>query len=88
MDAGGTFVEVVRTLIARDGAPIAGAVAAAERAFRGSAGETPGLGRERVYLARYERVAERLRDRPEDERVIGAGQIAVDAIEAVREYAG
>jgi hypothetical protein len=87
MDAGGTFVEVVRTLIARDGAPIAGAVAAAERAFRGSTGEMPGLGRERVYLARYERVAERLHDRPEDERVIGAGQIAVDAIDAVEGYA-
>lgn len=86
MDAGGTFVEAVRTLVARDNAPIAGAVAAAERAFRGSAGETAGLGRERVYLAGYGRVAARLRERPEDERVITAGQVAVAAVDALRSY--
>jgi hypothetical protein len=86
MDAGGTFVEVVRTLVARDGASIAGAVAAAERAFRGSAGETAGLGRERVYLAGYARLGAKLREAPEDERVIESGQVAVDAVEALRGY--
>ena len=86
MDAGGSFVDVVRALIDRDGAPIASAVAAAERAFRGSAGETAGLGRERVYLAGYARVTERLKGRSEDEKVMASGQVAVEAVEALREY--
>ncbi len=86
MDAGGTFVDVVRTLIDRDGAPIPGAVAAAERAFRGSTGETAGLGRERVYLAGYARVTERLLAKPDDEKVMASGQVAVEAIDALRGY--
>jgi hypothetical protein len=87
MDAGGTLVEVVRTLLERDGAPLERAIAAAERAFRGSAGETAGLGRERVYLGAYARVSAWLDGRPEDERVIASGQVSVDAIETLRGYA-
>jgi hypothetical protein len=87
MDAGGTFVEVVRTLLDRDAAPLERAVAAAERAFRGSAGETAGLGRERVYLGAYARAGAWLRERPEDERVIASGQVSVEAIDALRPYA-
>jgi Domain of unknown function (DUF1704) len=87
MDDGGTFVEVVRTLVGRDGAAIEGAVAAAERAFRGSAGETPGLGRERIYLSAYLRVKERLGEKPGDERVMASGQVALDAIDALRDCA-
>ncbi len=87
MDDGGAFGDVVRVLVARDGAPVPLAVAAAERAFRGSAGATPGLGRERVYIAAYARVAAHVAGRPEDERVLGSGQVAVDAVEALRDYA-
>jgi hypothetical protein len=87
MDAGATFVDAVRTLLARDAAPLERAVAAAERAFRGSAGETAGLGRERVYLSAYARVRERFRARPEDERVMTSGQVALNAIDALRSYA-
>lgn len=87
MDAGGTFVEVVRVLVAQDGAPIAGAVAAAERAFRGSRGDAPGLGRERVYLTGYARVKERLAEAPADEGVIASGQVGLSAVDALRGYA-
>ncbi len=85
MDAGADFVEVVRTLMNRDAAPAARAVAAAERAFRGSAGERPGLGRERVYLASYLRVTARLRAQPEDEAIASSGQVAVEWMDALRE---
>jgi hypothetical protein len=87
MDAGGTFVDVVRALIDEAGATTTGAVAAAERAFRGSTGEAAGLGRERVYITSYVRVKGRLATSPEDERVIGSGQVAVSAIDALRAYA-
>jgi hypothetical protein len=86
MDAGATFVDAVRTLVTRDGATWPRAVAAAERAFRGSDGEGPGLGRERVYLAAFVRVARRLAARPDHERVLASGQVAVGAIEALRPY--
>jgi hypothetical protein len=87
MDDGATFVDTVRTLVARDGAPLTRAVAAAARAFRGSAGETPGLGRERVYLAAFVRVASHLHARPADEAVLASGQVAVDAIDALSAHA-
>ena len=61
-------------------------MAAAERAFRGSTGETAGLGRERVYLAGYARVTERLLAKPDDEKVMASGQVAVEAIDALRGY--
>jgi hypothetical protein len=86
MDAGATFVEAVRTLLERDGASIPRAVVACERAFRGSAGETAGLGRERVYLSGYVRVGARLRERPGDERVLASGQVAVDAIDVLAPF--
>lgn len=86
MDAGGTFVDVVKTLIERDGAAIRVAVAAAERAFRGSDGIRPGLGRERVYLSAYTRVREHVRSKPDDEKVMTSGQVALDAIASLRHF--
>ncbi len=77
---------MVRTLVARDGATITGAVAAAERAFRGSAGERAGLGRERVYIAAYARVAAKVAEDPGAERVLTAGQVAVADIGALRPF--
>jgi hypothetical protein len=41
-----------------------------------------------VYLAAYVRVKERLLARPEDEAVLASGQVAVDAVDAVRSLAG
>jgi hypothetical protein len=86
MDGGATLIDVVRTLVTRDGAPTSVAVAAAERAFRGSAGRTPGLGRERVYLSAYARVKAHLSARPADEAVLASGQVALDAIEILRQF--
>ena len=87
MDDGATFVETVRTLVARDGASIPRAVAAAARAFRGSAGETAGLGRERIYLSAFARVGSHLRARPEDEAVLASGQVAIEAIATLAPHA-
>jgi hypothetical protein len=87
MDEGASFVEVVRTLMNRDGATLARAVAAAERAFRGSHGDGPGLGRERVYLEAYVRTRAHLAAKPEDEEVIAAGQVALEAVDALRDFA-
>jgi hypothetical protein len=86
MDAGATFVDAVRTLLERDGASVPRAVVACERAFRGSSGETAGLGRERVYLSGYVRVSARLRERPDDERVLASGQVAVDAVDVLAPF--
>jgi hypothetical protein len=87
MDRGATFVETVRALVSRDGAPLARAVAAAARAFRGSSGETAGLGRERVYLASFARVAACVRERPASEAVLASGQVAVDAVDVLAPHA-
>ncbi len=87
MDDGASFVDAVRTLVARDGASIPRAVAAAARAFRGSAGDAPGLGRERIYLSSFLRVSAHLRARPADEAVLASGQVAVEFIPALAAYA-
>ncbi|HEY2510520.1 MAG TPA: tyrosine/phenylalanine carboxypeptidase domain-containing protein [Polyangiaceae bacterium] len=86
MDAGGTFIDVVKTLVDRDGFELGRAIAAAERAFRGSDGEGAGLGRERVYLDSFVRVSAHLAENPADEAVIGAGQVALDAVAALRSF--
>ena len=86
MDDGATFVETVQALVSRDHAPLGRAVAAASRAFRGSAGETAGLGRERVYLSGFARVAACVRARPVNEVVLASGQVAVDAVDALARY--
>jgi hypothetical protein len=85
MRAGGDFVSVVRALRG-SGVPLEASLRAAERAFRGSHGVQPGLGRERVYLEALVRVRHRLAALPGDERVLAAGQVAVDAIEVLRPW--
>ena len=83
---GADFVSVVRSL--REwGLRLEHALRIAERAFRGSHGATPGLGRERVYLEAYLRVGDRLEAEPEDETVLSAGQVALGAVEALRPWA-
>jgi hypothetical protein len=86
MCAGADFVAVVRSLRGR-GVPIETCLRAAERAFRGSHGVTPGLGRERVYLEAFLRVGARLASAPVDEAVLRAGQVAVSAIDTLRPWA-
>jgi hypothetical protein len=87
MRAGADFVSVVRG-VRGWGTSLEGALRIAERAFRGSHGDTPGLGREHVYLDAYLRVRDRLAAAPEDEAVLRAGQVAVRAIETLRPWAG
>jgi len=84
MRGGATFADVARDLVDAHGLDPADAVLVAERAFRGGDGAHPGLGRERVYLESFVRVRRHLAARPEDERVLACGQIAVEAIEALR----
>ncbi len=83
MREGATFVDVVRLLRREHGATPAEAVAVAERAFRGSHGEAPGLGRECVYIPSFLRVRERLARAPADEEVLAAGQVSVDAVDVL-----
>jgi hypothetical protein len=84
MLCGASFGDVARILKYAHGLDEAECVVVAERAFRGSDGTRPGLGRERVYLEAFVRVRERLDAHPEDERVLELGQISVAAIDALR----
>jgi hypothetical protein len=84
---GAPFAEVARSLVDSHGLDAGEAVVVAERAFRGSDGEHPGLGRERVYLECFVHVRAHLASRPEDERILESGQVAVDAVEALRPFA-
>jgi hypothetical protein len=68
------------------GQTAAQAVLLAERAFRGSLGRWPGLGRERVYLPCYLRVRDHLTLHPAHERVLCAGQIAAASAAALAPY--
>lgn len=85
MLAGASFADVAFLLVRQLGLDAGDAVLIAERAFRGSDGARPGLGRERIYLESYVRVSTHLAAHPEDEAVMASGQVAVDAIAAVRE---
>jgi hypothetical protein len=96
MRSGADFVEVVRHLRAIDGSAAGGtsqtrtarvslseALHIATRAFRGSTGAFPGLGRERVYLPAFLRVVAHLRKNPGAEACLSSGQIAVTALPTV-----
>jgi hypothetical protein len=74
-------------LVDAHGVDAGDAVLVAERAFRGSDGRRPGLGRERIYLEALVRVRSHLARCPEDEEVLACGQVAVDACEALRPLA-
>ncbi len=87
MQDGGSFADVAFTLARVHGFDEAEAVLAAERAFRGSDGSRPGLGRERVYLESLVRVRAHLARHPDDERVLSSGQVAVDSVRQLRRLA-
>jgi hypothetical protein len=84
MNHDASFVECVRTLTREHGLSPREAVLVAERVYRGGDGERAGLGRERVYLAGYVRVRERLAAHPEDEEVLASGQVALEAVSVLR----
>ena len=84
MDRGADFVELVRLLVREHGAAIESALAIAERVFRGSDGRHGGLGRERVYLPHFLRVRAHLGAHPEDEAVLGSGQLGLDVLDLAR----
>ena len=86
MVAGATFADVATGLTREHGMDPLQAVLAAERTFRGSDGNGPGLGRERIYLESLVRVRAHLGARPGDEAVLASGQIAIDAAEALRPW--
>lgn len=83
MTDGADFVTVVKLLRERYGLSWERAITTAERTFRGSNGKAAGLGRERVYLEAFGRVRAHLAGRPEDEAILAAGQIAVDAVKTL-----
>lgn len=80
---GATFVDAMRVLLRQYGFAPSEAVPVCERAFRGSHGESPGVGRERVYLPSFLRVRDWLANHPTDEAVLASGQVSVDAIAAL-----
>jgi hypothetical protein len=86
MDRGASFPDVAAALVREHGLPASDAVLVAERAFRGGDGLLPGLGRERVYLSSFVRVRRHLLARPDDEAVLAAGQVSLDAIEALAPF--
>jgi hypothetical protein len=81
---GATFADTAMILKEAHGLDPAEAIIVAERAFRGSDGQFAGLGRERVYIESFVRVEAHLARLPEDEGLLEQGQVALDAIEAVR----
>jgi hypothetical protein len=81
---GASFADTAMILKEAHGLDPAEAVVVAERAFRGSDGTFAGLGRERVYIEGLLRVEAHLDARPQDERILEQGQVALDAIGALR----
>jgi hypothetical protein len=81
---GAAFPDVTTMLTRDHGVAPEDAVVCAERAFRGSDGVHPGLGRERVYVEALLRVRGHLEAHPEDEQVLEAGQVSIEAIDALR----
>jgi hypothetical protein len=83
---GASFADATSMLIDLHGLDPIDAVVVAERAFRGGDGTRPGLGRERVYLESFVRVRTHLAAHPDDEEVMAAGQVAVDAVDGLRAW--
>jgi len=83
MSDGADFAEVARDLVREHGLSSETALDVTERAYRGSDGRGPGLGRERVYIGAWLRVAAHLALRPEDESLLRTGQVAVRWIAAL-----
>jgi hypothetical protein len=83
MAAGAEFADVARALVREHDIGPENALDVTERAFRGSDGRGPGLGRERVYIGAWLRVSAHLAQRPADEAVLASGQVSVSSILAL-----
>ncbi|HEX3769569.1 MAG TPA: tyrosine/phenylalanine carboxypeptidase domain-containing protein [Polyangiaceae bacterium] len=83
---GAAFADVVETMLDGCGLDATEAVIVAERAFRGSTGAHPGLGRERVYLESLVRVREHLAARPQDDELMAQGQVGVASLDRLRAH--
>jgi hypothetical protein len=81
MRQGAGFVEVVRQLRALGAA---NPILIAERSFRGSRGDRPGLGREAIYLEAFLRVKRHLAKHPRDESVLSGGQVSTKHVAELR----
>ena len=77
LEEGADFVETVRRLLSF-GASVQDALRITARVQRGG-----GLGREVVYLPAFLRVEAALAERPELDRVLGSGRVAVDAADVL-----
>jgi hypothetical protein len=86
MDSGASFPECATALVQDYALSPREAISVTERAFRGGDGASAGLGRERVYLTSYARVRAHLASRPDDERVLSSGQVALEAVDALRPF--
>lgn len=86
MREGADVVECVRRLDAQFDVDHETSLPIVLRAHRGGDGRHGGLGREIVYLASLGRVRTLLAATPEDERVLGSGQVAVRYVAQLRAY--
>lgn len=86
MDGGARFHENVEALVKEHGLSVREAVLVAERAYRGGDGNTPGLGRERIYLEAFIRVGEHLAEHATDEGLLTSGQISLEALPVIAPF--
>jgi hypothetical protein len=82
---GAAFADVVHALAREHGFPPLRALHVAERVFRGGDGGRRGLGRERMYIGAFLRVRAHLSERPLDEAILMSGQVALAAIDRLRD---
>lgn len=82
MRRGADFVDTVRLLEQDAGATLEDSLRIAARVHRGG-----GLGREIVYLPAYLRVRAAWQRDAKNDRVLGAGRVAVDALAVLRPWA-
>ena len=85
MRAGADFADAVELAI-EQGETTDAALRIAERAYRGGSGAGPGLGREIVYIASYLRVKDRCARDPSAERVLAAGQVRCEWLDAAAPF--
>jgi hypothetical protein len=82
---GASFADTAQILKEAHGLDPADAILVAERAFRGSDGTFPGLGRERVYMEGLLRVEGHFAEHPDDEPWLEQGQVSIDSVAAFRD---
>ena len=87
MLGGASFADVASTLVDAHGLDAAEASSSPSARSAAATETAPGLGRERVYLESLVRVRRHLEAHPHDDAILASGQVAVDAIDALRPFA-